>query len=83
LLWPAAAAAATIPGGHAEGFENTVKQLFARVYDDVAGRAPADRPSYPTFVDGHRSAVVAEAVAASAAEARWVEIDSEFEGSRA
>ena len=83
LLRPGAASAATIPGGHAEGFENTVKQLFARVYEDVANGAPADRPGYPTFVDGHRSAVVAEAVAASAAETRWVEIESESEGSRA
>lgn len=83
LLRAGAASAATIPGGHAEGFENTFKQLFARAYEDVASGAPAGRPSYPTFADGHRSAVVAEAVAASAAEARWVEIDNECERSHA
>lgn len=82
LLSPGAASATTLPGGHAEGFENTFKQLFARVYADVRSGAPADRPDYPTFVDGHHSAVVAEAVAASAAEARWIEIESELEGSR-
>jgi predicted dehydrogenase len=83
LLRPGAAAAATLPAGHAEGFENTFKQLFARVYEDVAAGAPAARPGYPTFADGHQSAVVAEAVAASAAEARWVDIESEPEGSQA
>jgi predicted dehydrogenase len=80
LLSGGAASAVTIPAGHAEGFENTFKQLFARVYEDVAIGAPTDCPAYPTFLDGHRCAIVMEAIAASAAEHRWVEIESEPQG---
>jgi predicted dehydrogenase len=81
LLHPEAARTATIPAGHAEGFENTFKQLFSRVYEDVAAGAPAQSPRFPTFADGHRSVVMAEAVAASAAQERWVEVESQVGGS--
>ena len=41
------------PGGHAEGFPDTFKELYAAVYAAVAaGRTPAE-PDYPTFADGH------------------------------
>lgn len=74
LLHPAAAAVATLPGGHAEGFENTFKQLYAAVYEDVRRGGPAGKPTYPTFADAHTSALVCDAVAASAAERRWVDV---------
>jgi predicted dehydrogenase len=74
LLHPAAAVIATMPGGHGEGFENTFKQLFAAVYADIRRGGPVNAPAYPTFAAGHRSALVSDAVAASAAERRWVQI---------
>ena len=62
------------PGGHAEGFTDTFKQLYSAVYAAVEdGRVPAE-PDFPTFVDGHEEIVLGEAIARSAAEERWVEV---------
>ena len=35
---------------------------------------PAE-PDFPTFVDGHEEIVLCEAIARSAAEERWVEVE--------
>jgi predicted dehydrogenase len=72
LLTPAAAATASVPGGHAEGFENTFRELYRAVYRAVAAGGPPDVPDYPTFADGHRSALIADAIATSAREGAWV-----------
>lgn len=65
--------AATLPGGHVEGFADTFKALYAAVYRSVAEGKPGD--GYPTFADGHDEMLVCEAVARSAREARWVEVE--------
>jgi predicted dehydrogenase len=63
------------PGGHAEGFPDTFKQLYRAVYAAVEeGRMPAD-PPFPTFADGHEEILLGEAIARSAAEERWVEVE--------
>ncbi|HEX8940741.1 MAG TPA: Gfo/Idh/MocA family oxidoreductase [Candidatus Limnocylindrales bacterium] len=67
-------AAASLPGGHVEGFADTFKALFRAVYADVAAGAPSPRPPYATFADGHAEMLVGEAVATSAREGRWVEV---------
>ena len=36
---------------------------------------PSDHPTYPTFADGHDAMLVGEAVARSAREGRWTEVD--------
>ncbi len=64
--------ASYLPGGHAEGFADTFKALYAAVYGAVAAGRPGD--GYPTFADGHDEMLVCEAVARSAREGRWVEI---------
>jgi predicted dehydrogenase len=61
------------PGGHAEGFPDTIKQLALAVYrwiDD--GKAVA--PTFPTFDDGHREVLLCEAIARSARERSWVDV---------
>ena len=63
------------PPGHAEGFPDTFKRLYRNVYGAVAGGGPPDDPDYPTFADGHEEALIADAVALSHAERRWVELD--------
>jgi predicted dehydrogenase len=63
------------PPGHAEGFPDTFKRLYRNVYGAVAGGGPPDDPDYPTFADGHEEALIADAVARSHAERRWVELD--------
>ncbi|MFV1991546.1 MAG: Gfo/Idh/MocA family protein [Acidimicrobiales bacterium] len=62
------------PGGHVEGYPDTFRALFAAVYADVASGEPADVAQYPTFVDGHESLLVTEAVARSAEEERWIAV---------
>jgi predicted dehydrogenase len=72
LLSPAAAATASVPGGHAEGFENTFRELYREVYAAVAAGGPPPEPAYATFADGHDEALIADAIATSAREGRWV-----------
>ncbi len=72
LMYPSAAQLARYPSGHVEGYPDTFRALFAAVYRDIALGSPADRSSYPTFVDGHVSARVCEAVARSAETGTWV-----------
>ncbi len=73
LLSPAAAAISHYPGGHAEGFPDTFKQLYVDVYSwIVEGRNAGRKPTFPTFADGHWEVGLCEAIARSAAEMRWV-----------
>jgi predicted dehydrogenase len=66
--------AASLPGGHVEGFGDTFHALFREIYRAVlAGSAP-ERPLYATFEDGHHEMAVCDAVARSAREGRWVEV---------
>ena len=65
--------ASYLPGGHAEGFADTFKALYAAVYGAVAAGRPGS--GYPTFADGHDEMLVCEAVARSARERRWVEVE--------
>ena len=74
LMGPAGQAAASLPGGHVEGFADTFKALFRAIYADVGAGAPSDRPSYPTFADGHDEMLVNDAVAASARDGRWTDV---------
>ena len=74
LLAPEARAVATAPGGHAEGYVETHRALFAAVYRSIAAGGPPANPDYPTFADGLRSLRLGEAIAASAREGRWVEV---------
>ncbi len=74
LMGPAAAAAAALPAGHVEGFADTFRALFNAIYTDVMAGAPAARPAYATFADGHDEMLVGDAVAISAREGRWVDV---------
>jgi len=74
LVWREPGPISDYPSGHAEGFSDTFKQLYRRVYAAVeAGGMPAE-PDFPTFVDGHEEVVLGEALAASAREERWIEV---------
>lgn len=74
LMNEAGASAATLPGGHVEGFADTFFALFRAVYSAVqAGSQPTD-PAYATFADGHYEMQVCDAVLESAKEQRWVSV---------
>lgn len=80
LLSPAAAAMSRLPGGHAEGFENSFAALYRAVYDHVADGGPTARVAdYPTFVDGHAEMLVLAAIARSAQTQTWTDVDYDEE----
>jgi predicted dehydrogenase len=75
LMGAAGQAAAALPGGHVEGFFDTFCAHFRAVYTDVAAGRPSATPGYPTFADGHDEMLVGEAIARSARESRWVDVE--------
>ncbi|MDH3425946.1 MAG: Gfo/Idh/MocA family oxidoreductase, partial [Acidimicrobiia bacterium] len=71
LYAPDAAKLVAYPGGHVEGFPDSFRALFSRVYADVARGSPADDPAYPTFADGHDAVLVTDAIAESHDTQQW------------
>jgi predicted dehydrogenase len=72
LLSEAVRPFANYPGGHAEGFPDTFKQLYRAVYGAIVSGVRS--PLYPTFADGHRDVLICEAILTSHREERWVRI---------
>jgi predicted dehydrogenase len=62
---------ARYPAGHAEGYGDAFRNVFANVYRAVTG---APHEPYPTFEDGRRGVAAVEAAVTSAREARWVAV---------
>ena len=60
-----------LPGGHTEGFADTSRQMFARVYRRILENEGTD---FPTFADGAREMKLCEAIVASAKGGNWVKI---------
>lgn len=63
---------ASQPGGHAEGFPDTFKQLYRAVYGYIQAGDFAAPPPFPTFADGHHEVALCEHILASHREQRWV-----------
>ncbi len=61
-----------LPAGHPQGYVDCFDQFVAEAHAVARGEAPAD--GMPLFADGMRSAQIVEAVLASAAEQRWVDV---------
>lgn len=66
----------TYPGGHAEGFPDTSKQLFLEVYSYILrdGLANGEVPAFPTFADGAREVAICDAILESSKNSAWVEV---------
>ena len=75
LMNQAAQWTASYPGGHTEGFPDTFKQLQTAVYRYISAGDFEAEPDFPTFIDGHYTILVDEAILLSAREDRWVEIE--------
>jgi len=71
-LHPEARRFSDYPGGHAEGFPDTFKQLYKAVYAAILGDTSA--PLYATFADGHREVQLCEAILASHRAEKWVTV---------
>jgi predicted dehydrogenase len=67
-LAPAAAAYASLPGGHPEGWHGALTKLVASVYRTIAD---GGEPDFPTFADGVHAVRFVEAALASDASGRW------------
>jgi predicted dehydrogenase len=73
ILKPETAKIANYPGGHVEGFPDTFKQNFKKIYAAIAGNKPVSG-EYASFDDGLREMIFCEKVVQSAKENRWVKI---------
>lgn len=74
LVAPGVRPYVSFPGGHNEGFPDTMKQGFGAFYRYIAAGDFAAEPTFPTFAEGHREIVLCEAILQSHREQRWVEI---------
>jgi predicted dehydrogenase len=72
LLSPEARAVTSYPGGHNEGFPDTFKQLYAKIYNYILAGDFTKTPDFPTFADGHYEMQLGEAIERSAREKAWV-----------
>jgi predicted dehydrogenase len=74
LLSPEAREATSYPGGHNEGFPDTFKQLYTKVYNYIFAGDTSKSPDFPTFADGHYEMQLCEAIERSAKEGKWVKV---------
>jgi predicted dehydrogenase len=74
LLSPEAREVTSYPGGHNEGFPDTFKQLYAKIYQYILAGDFTKTPDFPTFADGHYEMQLGDAIAQSAREKSWVKV---------
>lgn len=65
---------ASQPGGHAEGFPDTFKQLYREIYGYIAAGDFTAPRIFPTFEDGHHEVVLCERILESHREQRWIAV---------
>ena len=75
LLAPPAKTLASYPGGHNEGYPDTFKQLFRKVYAYIESGSLSAKPDFPTFADGHYALLLGEAIAESVRCGRWAQVE--------
>jgi predicted dehydrogenase len=72
LMNETARAWSDLPGGHAEGYHDTFKQLFRRFYASIS--QPDLAPDYPQMADGLRQMLILEAELESNRRHAWVDV---------
>ncbi len=72
VLSPPASAYATMPGGHAQGYQDCFCAFLRDVYTSVRQGELVD--ALPTFHDGMRAARITDAVLDSARKGTWIEV---------
>ena len=75
LMNPLGAAAASLPGGHVEGYADSFYSFFRQVYSDVAQGSRSPSSTYASFEDGHYEMCFCDAVLKSARTNAWVKIE--------
>jgi predicted dehydrogenase len=74
LMSEASKTVSSYPGGHAEGFPDTFKQLQKKVYAYIQKNDFSVRPDFPTFTDGYISLLIEEAILKSSQAGTWVKV---------
>jgi predicted dehydrogenase len=74
LLSSEARETVSYPGGHNEGFPDTFKQLYKKVYNYILAGDYSKTPDFPTFADGHYEMQLNQAIERSAKEGKWVQV---------
>jgi predicted dehydrogenase len=79
LMHNKAAEIVTYPGGHNEGFPDTIKQLISAFYGTLraGGALPDPGSALPTFESGLRELLLCEGIVASARQDGWVGIEKD------
>jgi predicted dehydrogenase len=60
-----------VPTGHPQGYQDCFTSFVSDVHAAIRGEAP---DGLPTFVDGHRAALLTQAILASARSEQWVDV---------
>lgn len=63
------------PGGHNEGFADTIKQFFKEFYRDLDGSDSGTPPDYPNFYDGMREVLLVEKIMESNEQQSWIKVE--------
>jgi len=74
LMNATGSAAASLPGGHVEGFADTFFALFSAIYADVLAGHRRPQSNYASFEEGHAEMLLCDAVIKSARQGRWIEV---------
>lgn len=74
ILYPEASAVVSYPGGHNEGFPDTFKQNFIKIYKAIEENKTGGKAEYPTFEAGLREIVLCEKIVESNRKGAWVEV---------
>jgi len=74
LLHDRAAFVTGFPGGHQEGYGDTLKYMLKDFYSDILGIPSAVKPDYPTLRDGLGEMHLCEAILKSAETDSWAEV---------
>lgn len=75
LMYPVARQHNSYPGGHTEGFADTSKHTFRKIYQAIYEGPDKTKADYPEFSDGYRELTLCEAIVTSASEEKWVTIE--------
>ncbi len=76
LMDPSSRSFSDLPGGHTEGFDDTIKQTMRLIYTFIAqdGHVSGLPVEFSTFADGLRELRLCEAIVRSVRENRWVKV---------
>jgi predicted dehydrogenase len=74
ILYPEASAVVSYPGGHNEGFPDTFKQNFIKIFKAIEENTRGEKAEYPTFEAGLREILLCEKIVESNKKGAWIKL---------